>query len=315
VARSIKSGCAIYGIRSTPATAEVQGAASSTLGAATVNGPAEQMNVSTPGQTATRTFSISSAEHITGVVNAVHVNPTNNVCVTLSLLDAAGNVLAISSAYNQSPVTVSDQLKPGSYAIRFEICDLVDLDDARLSVSRSLVSVGYALHESRGKTRTARRCIDLDERTVDMLRTTRASRGDDAYVFARDDGSPYHPQLLSDAFKRLVRRSGLPRIRLHDLRHTHATLLLKAGVRSRSSPNGSVTQRRASRWRPISTCSWACKPKPQRRSPSCSHLSRIPPGRGPGRTHTSRDEAQVCRLPDLGFLVAGAGFEPATFGC
>jgi integrase len=38
------------------------------------------------------------------------------------------------------------------------------------------------------------------------------------------------PQVLSDAFKRLVAKSGLPRIRLHDLRHTHATLLLKAGV-------------------------------------------------------------------------------------
>jgi len=96
-------------------------------------------------------------------------------------------------------------------------------------VNRSLVSVGYALHESRGKTRTARRCIDLDARTVDMLRSC-ASRDDDAYLFARDDGAPYHPQLLSDAFKKLVLRSGLPRIRLHDLRHTHATLLLKAGV-------------------------------------------------------------------------------------
>jgi integrase len=97
-------------------------------------------------------------------------------------------------------------------------------------VNRSLVSVGYALHESRGKTRTARRCIDLDAHTIDMLRTTCASREDDAYVFARPDGSPYHPQLLSDAFKKLVHRSGLPRIRLHDVRHTHATLLLKAGV-------------------------------------------------------------------------------------
>ena len=39
-----------------------------------------------------------------------------------------------------------------------------------------------------------------------------------------------HPQLLSDAFRRLVQSSGLPYIRFHDLRHTHATLLLKAGV-------------------------------------------------------------------------------------
>ena len=42
--------------------------------------------------------------------------------------------------------------------------------------------------------------------------------------------APTHQQLLSDAFQKLVHRSGLPRVRFHDLRHTHATLLLKAGV-------------------------------------------------------------------------------------
>lgn len=39
-----------------------------------------------------------------------------------------------------------------------------------------------------------------------------------------------HPQLFSQAFERAVRNSGLPRIRLHDLRHTHATIARRAGV-------------------------------------------------------------------------------------
>jgi integrase len=116
----------------------------------------------------------------------------------------------------------------------------VDLDADRLSVNRSLVSVGYELHETRGKTRTSRRCIDLDERTVVVLGMWRGQRqrkdpafdpgDDDAYVLALPDGLPTHPQVLSDMFNKLVARSGLPRIRLHELRHTHATLLLKAGV-------------------------------------------------------------------------------------
>ena len=116
----------------------------------------------------------------------------------------------------------------------------VDLEAGRLSVSRSLVSVGYEVHETRGKTRTARRTIDVDPSTVEVLRTWRSRRilesssfdpGDaESYVFARPDGTPIHPHLLSDAFKKLVKRSELPRIRLHDLRHTHATLLLKSGV-------------------------------------------------------------------------------------
>jgi integrase len=49
-------------------------------------------------------------------------------------------------------------------------------------------------------------------------------------VFRREDGSPAHPDSFTQAFDAEVRRSGLPRIRLHDLRHTHATIALRAGV-------------------------------------------------------------------------------------
>jgi len=49
-------------------------------------------------------------------------------------------------------------------------------------------------------------------------------------MFTTADGRPLHPHVLSQTFTRLIARAGLPRIRLHDLRHTHATLLLKAGV-------------------------------------------------------------------------------------
>ena len=116
----------------------------------------------------------------------------------------------------------------------------VDLDKSILCVTRSLVSVGYEIHETRGKSRTARRNINLDPTTVDLLCAWRQRRRNEdlefdpddptGHVFSRPDGAPTHPQLLSDAFKKLVGRSGLPPIRFHDLRHTHATLLLKAGV-------------------------------------------------------------------------------------
>ena len=49
-------------------------------------------------------------------------------------------------------------------------------------------------------------------------------------MFAREDGTPLHPDLFSDAFWRHVAAAKLPRIRFHDLRHTHATLALAAGV-------------------------------------------------------------------------------------
>jgi len=49
-------------------------------------------------------------------------------------------------------------------------------------------------------------------------------------VFAREDGSPLHPERISKIFEQHVGRSGLQRIRFHDLRHTHATIALQAGV-------------------------------------------------------------------------------------
>src|SRR5205814_9374659 len=78
-------------------------------------------------------------------------------------------------------------------------------------------------------------------RTTDILRSWRteqlkerlakgASKDESGFVFARTDGSALHPDLLSQTFDRLVAHSGLPRISLHDLRHTHATILLRAGV-------------------------------------------------------------------------------------
>ena len=50
------------------------------------------------------------------------------------------------------------------------------------------------------------------------------------FVIAQVDGSPIQPISLTVEWKRLLRSTGLPRIRFHDLRHTHATQMLAAGV-------------------------------------------------------------------------------------
>ncbi len=54
-----------------------------------------------------------------------------------------------------------------------------------------------------------------------------AGRG---HLFTLDDGRPIHPDLMSKTFRRSADRLDLPRIRLHDLRHTYATLGLRAGI-------------------------------------------------------------------------------------
>jgi integrase len=53
---------------------------------------------------------------------------------------------------------------------------------------------------------------------------------DEGYVFCHPDGRPYHPERFFREFKRMIERHQLDRIRLHDLRHTWATLALKAGI-------------------------------------------------------------------------------------
>jgi integrase len=117
----------------------------------------------------------------------------------------------------------------------------VDLTNARLSVVRSLSIVNY--HDVRlipPKTAQGRRSIALDPATVAALQAHRvrqleerlkwgAWNGSDL-VFAREDGTPIHPQRMSGWFEQLSRDAGLPRIRLHDLRHSYATAALAAGV-------------------------------------------------------------------------------------
>ena len=53
---------------------------------------------------------------------------------------------------------------------------------------------------------------------------------DSDLVFAQEDGQWIHPDSFSQMFWRHAKAAKLPRIRFHDLRHTHATLALAAGV-------------------------------------------------------------------------------------
>jgi len=53
---------------------------------------------------------------------------------------------------------------------------------------------------------------------------------DTGLAFTDEVGQPVRPEWFSKEFRRVVAASGVPRIRLHDVRHTYATLALKAGV-------------------------------------------------------------------------------------
>ncbi|MFJ2905523.1 tyrosine recombinase XerC [Streptomyces sp. NPDC087212] len=116
-----------------------------------------------------------------------------------------------------------------------------NLDRHSLTVTGQLVQDGWDVEASEPKTDSGFRVVALDDDTVSVLErhrkqqeADRAEWGpawvDTGLVFTQEDGSWLHPGKVTDLFERLVAASGLPPIRLHDLRHGAATLMLAAGI-------------------------------------------------------------------------------------
>nr|MBA2600966.1 site-specific integrase [Actinomycetota bacterium] len=106
----------------------------------------------------------------------------------------------------------------------------VNIDRGELAVRQTVLLVSGRIEVSRPKTARGRRVVALDPSTADILAKHRQIGPDSELVFSDQDGSPLNPGAVSKRFSKLVRASGLPLIRLHDLRHTHATIALQAGV-------------------------------------------------------------------------------------
>lgn len=100
---------------------------------------------------------------------------------------------------------------------------------------------GDDLEDSPTKSPAGRRAIKVDADVIGILEQHREAQEferrswgdsyrDQGLVFCRPDGTPHNADTITSEFDRLLRRSGVKRLRLHDTRHTHATLLLEAGV-------------------------------------------------------------------------------------
>ena len=115
----------------------------------------------------------------------------------------------------------------------------VDLDLGRAHVVQTVTAIGWQIHIGQPKTQAGKRPVALDPWTVQVLRDYRQRRcatgrhlpGE--LMFVGDDGGPVHPERMYQAFKRAVIRHRLPRIPLHGLRHTWATIALQSGVHPR----------------------------------------------------------------------------------
>jgi len=127
----------------------------------------------------------------------------------------------------------------------------IDLKAKTLTVRQARVLVNYQVRIEDPKSRNGHRTLPLDDALVAALialrkRQMRESATAGAayqadlsglgwyeggeYVVTDELGMPVHPEWYSDEFVRLLRRGGLPRITLHDSRHTTLTLMEHAGV-------------------------------------------------------------------------------------
>jgi integrase len=119
--------------------------------------------------------------------------------------------------------------------------ELLDLDAAVLEIADTRIVVDGKAEESDGKTESGRRTISLDALTVQYLRrhlamldSEREAFGtgyhDSGKLVCHPDGRAVHPDTITTRFNWLVDKAGVRCIRLHDVRHTYATLSLDAGI-------------------------------------------------------------------------------------
>lgn len=117
----------------------------------------------------------------------------------------------------------------------------VNFDHQYISVQRALVPTPDGLRLQELKTKSSRRLVSLPDITVRVLQQHWQNQikerdlfqemyEDHGLVFCTEMGKPLDPRNFKRTFDGLIKKAGVPQIRIHDMRHTHATLLLAAGI-------------------------------------------------------------------------------------
>lgn len=117
-----------------------------------------------------------------------------------------------------------------------------DFDGKSILISKSrleVAGVAFEQQSTKGGNNGQRRVL-LDPETIEQFQSHRRRQIQERmmvgehwkeldFVFAQEDGSPLDPGTPSHLFGKIIRKAGLRKIRLHDLRHLHATELLRLG--------------------------------------------------------------------------------------
>ena len=192
---------------------------------------------------------------------------------------------------------------------------------ARLTVRRQLVQVGWDSLRGHPEVDAGERTIALDAGTVAALRTHRRRQLAAGWSGVRRGWTParcspartaraLHPATVTDRFHALAAAAKLPPIRLHDLRHGAASLMLAAGCRRRSCRRRSGTRTLGAHARHLHErlhrgggrgCGGRRGARPARRRHGAAHTS-----------HTHRRRANPRQRETAGQAVGRVGLEPTT---
>ncbi|MBA2876378.1 integrase [Anoxybacillus caldiproteolyticus] len=119
--------------------------------------------------------------------------------------------------------------------------DDVDFENKKIRIKRSLCFVsGQGLIFKEPKTQKSKRQISISQHVVNVLKKHKQKQEfqkeklwrqyeDNNLIVCTDDGKPLDPRNLLRQFYRLIEEANVPRISFHDLRHTHATILMQQG--------------------------------------------------------------------------------------
>jgi integrase len=154
------------------------------------------------------------------------------------LLDAVDDRYRTTTAF----VAGTGMRRGEALALRWSAVELEDRP--RLRVEGTLQRSAGSLVVLPPKTERSRRTVPIPPALAELLRSHRAEQNERRllsgpawhagdYVFDRGDGEPIDPDTFSKSFRAAAARAGLHGVRLHDLRHAFASMLVSAGTNVR----------------------------------------------------------------------------------